>query len=116
LGVLYLSQGKLYEAASEFEWARKLMPGHPDPRTNLALTLERAGQVDNALLEYRSALEIWPSHMPVIQSYAQCQIRHQNLHDDLPVLLQQIALRGETEEWRSWAKLQSAKQRGTGTP
>ena len=32
LGVLHLKRGELYEAASEFEWARKLMPGHPDPR------------------------------------------------------------------------------------
>jgi hypothetical protein len=35
LGVLYLKEDKLYEAANEFEWARKLMPGHPDPRMNL---------------------------------------------------------------------------------
>ena len=42
LGVLYLKQQKLYEAANEFEWARKLMPGHPDPRVNLAITLELA--------------------------------------------------------------------------
>jgi Flp pilus assembly protein TadD len=34
LGVVYLKQGELYEAAHEFEWARKLMPGHPDPRMN----------------------------------------------------------------------------------
>ena len=30
LGVLYLNRGELYEAASEFEWARRLLPGHPD--------------------------------------------------------------------------------------
>ena len=53
LGVLYLREGKLYEAAGEFEWARKLVPGHPDPRMNLALTLEQAGQVDEAIRTYR---------------------------------------------------------------
>src|ERR1051326_6844899 len=41
LGVLYLRQSKLYEAASEFELARKLMPGNPDPRLNLGLTFEK---------------------------------------------------------------------------
>lgn len=41
LGVLFLNAGQLYEAAGEFEWARKLMPGHPDPRLNLGLALER---------------------------------------------------------------------------
>lgn len=35
LGVVYLKGGQLYEAAAEFDWARKLMPGHPDPRLNL---------------------------------------------------------------------------------
>jgi Tfp pilus assembly protein PilF len=45
LGVLYLKEEKLYEAANEFEWAKKLMPGHPDPRVNLALVLERAGKI-----------------------------------------------------------------------
>ena len=44
LGVLFLKQDKLYEAAGEFEWARKLLPGHPDPRLNLSLTLESAGR------------------------------------------------------------------------
>lgn len=111
LGVLYLNQGKLYEAASEFEWARKLMPGHPDPRTNLAMTLERAGQIGSAMEEYRSALEVWPVYMPTIQAYARCQIKNGVPQEDLPQLIKQIALRGETEEWRQWGRGQSAKQR-----
>ena len=41
LGVIHLERGELYEAANEFEWARKLMPGHPDPRLNLAITLDQ---------------------------------------------------------------------------
>ncbi len=49
LGTLLLKQGKLYGAASELEWARKLLPGHPDPRMNLALTLELAGRADEAI-------------------------------------------------------------------
>ena len=110
LGVLYLSQGKLYEAASEFEWAKKLLPGHPDPRLNLAMTLDRAGQIDEALTEYRSALEVWPGHMPSIQAYAKCQIKHAVPQEDLPELLDRIALAGETEEWQLWGRLQAAKR------
>ena len=60
LGVLHLEAGRLYEAAEEFEWARKLMPGHPDPRMNLALTLEQAGKTDEAIRTYKTALEVWP--------------------------------------------------------
>lgn len=54
LGVLYLHRGDLYRAASEFERTNTL-PGLPDPRLNLALTLECAGRIDDAIEEYRSA-------------------------------------------------------------
>ncbi len=47
LGGVFLEKGRLYEAANEFEWARKLMPGKPDPRMSLALTLEVAGRVED---------------------------------------------------------------------
>ena len=57
LGVLLLGKGDLYGAANEFEWARKLMPGHPDPRVNLSLTLERAGRTDEAMKTYERILE-----------------------------------------------------------
>src|SRR5688572_20119405 len=68
LGVVHLRAGELFEAANEFEWARKLMPGHPDPRMNLALTLERAGKIDEALCTYGTALEVYPGHMPTMQA------------------------------------------------
>lgn len=70
LGVIFLEQGKLYEAAHEFEWAGKLMPGHPDPRVNLALVLERAGRIDEAMDAYATALEAYPNHLPTIQALA----------------------------------------------
>jgi tetratricopeptide (TPR) repeat protein len=76
LGVLYLRMGKLYEAANEFEWARKLMPGHPDPRMNLALTLERAGRINEALATYDTTLEVYPGHIPTIQAIARLQVRY----------------------------------------
>ena len=60
LGVVFLQQGKLYEAAQEFEWAKKLLPSAPDPRVNLALTLERAGDEDQATLAWDAALEVAP--------------------------------------------------------
>ncbi len=49
LGAAYLKQRKLYEGAGEFEWTSKLMFGHPDPRMNLAFTLERAGRTDETI-------------------------------------------------------------------
>lgn len=60
LGVVFLKQGKLYEAAQEFEWAKKLLPSAPDPRVNLALVLERAGEELGALALWREAVELAP--------------------------------------------------------
>ena len=111
LGVLWLTQGKYYEAANEFEWARKLMPGHPDPRMNLALTLERAGRTDEALAAYESALEVYPGHLPTLQGMTRLQIRNGRTDDRVEAHLREIALRGESEEWRAWAQRQSARGR-----
>jgi Tfp pilus assembly protein PilF len=106
LGVLYLSQGMLYEAAGEFEWARKLMPGHPDPRMNLALVLEKAGRTDEALTTYAAALEVYPNHIPTIQALARLQVRSGHTDERTAGFLDEIALRGETETWRTWARNQ----------
>jgi Tfp pilus assembly protein PilF len=103
LGVLYLNQGTLYEAAGEFEWARKLMPGHPDPRMNLAVTLERAGRTTEALAQYRSALGVYPDHLPTIQAMTRLQCLSGRRDGGTAANLREIALRGETESWRKWA-------------
>lgn len=109
LGALYLSQGKLYEAAGEFEWARKLMPGHPDPRLNLALVLERAGRTDEALATYATALEVYPEHIPTMQALTRLQLRAGRTDDRTAKMLDEVALRGETPAWRDWAKFQRAR-------
>jgi Tfp pilus assembly protein PilF len=110
LGVLYLKQSKLYEAAGEFEWAKKLMPGHPDPRMNLALTLERAGRTPEALDAYASALEAVPEHIPTIQALTRLQLRTNQPDERTPAFLDTIALQGDTPEWRQWARLERAKR------
>lgn len=109
LGVLYLKAGKLYEAAGEFEWARKMMPGAPDPRLNLALTLERAGRTNEALDTYRTALEVYPGHIRTIEALARLQIRSDKIDHQTPDYLREIALRGETERWKEWARVQQAR-------
>jgi len=106
LGTLHLARGELYEAASEFEWARKLMPGHPDPRINLGLALERAGRAGEAIDAYEAALDVFPGHLPATQALARAQVRHSQTDDRTATLLDEISLRGESERWREWARLQ----------
>ena len=103
LGVLYLKQQKLYEAANEFEWARKLMPGHPDPRVNLALTLEMAGKVEEALASYGAALEVYPEYLPAVQGIASLTVRTGRQDERLKGWLDVIAMRSESPEWKTWA-------------
>ncbi len=106
LGVLFLARNEYYSAASEFEFARKLMPGHPDPRINLALTLERAGRVDDALRNYAAALEVYPDHIAALQGLVRLQVKHNRGDDKTDERLREIALRGETQRWREWAQRQ----------
>jgi Flp pilus assembly protein TadD len=111
LGVIHLKRGDLYEAANEFEWARKLMPEQPDPRTNLALTLETAGRQTEALEGYAAALQIRPEHMPTMQALARIQIRLGKTDAKTHERLSEIALRGTTPRWRDWAREQALKVR-----
>ncbi len=114
LGVLYLTQDKLYEAANEFEWARKLMPGHPDPRMNLAFTLESAGRYEEAFAAYDTALDVYPNHLPTIQAIARLQLMH-NLEDERTTeFLRTISLRSDSEGWRNWAKMRLTKENAAG--
>ncbi|MFG0260602.1 MAG: tetratricopeptide repeat protein [Phycisphaerales bacterium JB041] len=110
LGVIHLSRNEMYLAAEEFEWARRLMPGHPDPRLNLAVTLERVGRFDDAIDEYRSALQTHPGHIQTIQALTRCRLRHAGdlAADDAELCahLEDIALRGDSPEWRAWARRQ----------
>jgi len=110
LGVLCLKQDQLYEAANEFEWARKLMPGHPDPRLNLALTLERAGRIEEALATYDTALEVYPDHIPTMQALARLQVRARKTDDRTTRMMREIALAGESPQWRDWARGQLAER------
>lgn len=112
LGIIYLRRGDLFEAAGEFEWARKLLPGHPDPRMNLAMTLEAAGRTDDALAAYATALEVYPEHLPTMQAMASLQVRTGRADDRTRSMLREIAMRGEDDTWKSWARTQMAMREG----
>lgn len=109
LGVVYLEQDRLYDAASEFEWARKLMPGHPDPRLNLAITLERAGREEGATAAYTAALEVYPDYLPAMQGLARQLVRTGGSDERLDAWLREIALRATDAAWREWALRQRAR-------
>ena len=87
------------------------MPGHPDPRMNLALTLERAGRTDEAIQTYKTALEVFPGHVPTEQALARIYVRSGAKSEELDGLLAAIALQGDTVAWREWARRVSLTHR-----
>jgi tetratricopeptide (TPR) repeat protein len=109
LGVLLLNQGKIYDAAFEFTWARKLLPGHPDPRLNLAIALERGGKLDEAIAAAQAALEARPGYLPAVQALAAYQVRAKATDAQTPVLLAAIVEQSEDDIWRSWAQRQQIR-------
>lgn len=111
LGVVFLGRGQLYEAANEFEWARKLMPGHPDPRVNLALCMERAGRVDDAIASYEAALEVWPDYLPAVQGIALATVRAKREDARLAAWLACIAAREKSASWQEWARREQVGRR-----
>ena len=110
LGVILMQRGELYQAANEFAWARKLMPGHPDPRVNLAIALDRGGQYGEAIQTCQTALEVRPEYLPAIQALTLIQIRENQSDDTLIKNLELIRARSSDEKWRNWATLQLHKR------
>lgn len=86
------------------------MPGHPDPRLNLGLTLERAGKLDEAIQAYKTALEVYPGHIPSMQAMAKLEAGSADPGDRFQKRLEEIALAGETEQWRAWARQELARR------
>ena len=82
------------------------MPGPPDPRMNLGLTLEKAGRTDEAIAQYRRALEVHPGHRPTVQALTRLEIRAGRETDETLGRLSSLALEGETHQWRTWARRQ----------
>ena len=76
---------------------------------NLALTLEKAGKVDEALSTYATALEVYPDHLPTMQAMARLQLRSGKVDPTTRFMLEQISLRGENDRWRDWARMQAIK-------
>jgi tetratricopeptide (TPR) repeat protein len=112
LGVLLLGENKLYDAAEEFEWARKLLPGHPEPRVNLAITLERGGKHTDALDAAKTALEVQPGHLGAMQTLAFIQVR-EGLEDKATKdYLDAIVCRSDDPTWTEWATRQRLRLDG----
>ena len=112
LGVLLMQRGELYAAANEFQWAKRVLPGHPDPRLNLGLVLERAGKIDDAIHAYRAALEVYPGYLPAIMALTKAEVRISDVSTETRERLETIAFRSTDPRWTQWARSKLIKLTG----
>jgi tetratricopeptide (TPR) repeat protein len=70
LGTALTAEGKLDEAAAEFEKALKIWPSYPDAHNNLGVVIAKQGLLPKAVLHYQEALKFNPNHLLAHQNLA----------------------------------------------
>lgn len=107
LGKIYFKQKDWYKAAWEFEYARKLMLKHAEPRNNLGLVLEEAGELDKAVDQYKEAVNL-DGNVEYRANLVRAMIRRGERTEEVRSLLQQVIDEDTRPTWAIWAKQQLA--------
>lgn len=108
-GVLHLNAGRLYEAAEAFDIAGRLMPGNAEPHVNQAITLERAGRLEDALRSVERAAELDPQSVVSLEAMARLRVRKGLWDARTRQVLGDVQRRTRSEQWRQWATAQLIK-------
>lgn len=108
LGKVYFRKKDWYRAAWEFEYAGKLMPRRAEPRSNLGLVLEEAGEIDRAVDQYREAISLDAGQIQFRANLARALVRRGDRTDEVRSLLQQVVEQDSRAEWQVWARQQLA--------
>jgi Flp pilus assembly protein TadD len=104
LGTVYLHENNLYLAAWEFQYASKLMPYQPEPRSNLGLALEAAGKLDDAVDSYDEALKIEPDNPLFLGNSARARLRRGDKDSKVREILAKLAYVDTRPDWVRWAR------------
>lgn len=104
LGVVLLKLGRMHEAAWEFDCARKLLPGHPEPRVNMALVLERCSRYTEAHEAASAALEIAPDYLPAMEVLALLGSTNSEVGHGSDQWLHVILERESDGVWQEWSR------------
>lgn len=103
LGLIYFNQGKLYPAAWEFEYARRLLPDSADVANNLGMVYEAANQPERAIEYYSMALSIDQGNPEYTGNLARLLAREDRDPQQVAALLQDLLLNDSRPEWVAWA-------------
>jgi Tfp pilus assembly protein PilF len=108
LGSVFFAQGKLYEAASEFQEAIKLLPGRPEPHNNLGLVLEAGNKLDEAIAQFRQAVDLQPDNPELLGNLARAHVRRGDRDPQTRQLLIDLMQKETRPEWREWVNRELA--------
>jgi Flp pilus assembly protein TadD len=110
-GLVYFHQGRLYEAAHEFQYAIKLMPHNPEPRNNLGMVFEAASdhigsptKLADALDAYEQARRLEPDNPQYIGNLARAKVKRGDRDPDTQQLLEELVFKDPRPDWREWAR------------
>ncbi len=106
LGKIHYRRGDWYQAAWEFEFARKLLPDNPEPCNNLGLVREVQGRLDMAVDHYRQAVDLAPDNIHYAANLARALHKRGDRTGELHGLLRQIIEQDDRPAWRAWARRQ----------
>jgi len=109
LGKVYYRQEDWYRAAWEFEYAGKLLPRHAEPRNNLGLVLERAGELDRAVNCCRDAVGLEADRIEYRANLVRALVRRGDRTREVRSRLRQLLEEDSRPEWRAWAKKQQIR-------
>jgi len=104
LGLVYYRQEKFYLAAWEFQYAAKLMTGHPEPRNNLGLVYEAVGRLDEAENHYDEALKLAPDNVECLGNLARTRMKAGRKDARTRQLLADLVLKDSRPTWLAWAR------------
>lgn len=104
LGKVYYLQDRLYQAAWQFQHANKLMPGSPEPRNNLGLTLEAAGKLEGAIEQYELAVAREPDDPVVLGNLVRARLRRGDSGPEMTELVRDYVMKESRPEWLTWAR------------
>jgi Tfp pilus assembly protein PilF len=108
LGQVYFQQGKLYLAAMEFDYARRLMPQRPEPYNNLGLVYERAGRTEEAIENFSLARALEPNNSEFVGNVVRVRMRRGDREADVQQMLRDLLLLETRPEWLEWVNEQLA--------
>jgi Tfp pilus assembly protein PilF len=104
LGLVYFQEKRLYLAATEFQYAVKLMPGATQPHNNLGMVFESIGRLEEAERNYDEALALAPDNTEVTSNLARVRVRQGRKDDKTRRLLEDVVMKSDRPDWVQWAR------------